>query len=130
MPFPLIPIISAVAPLIGGLFAGKKTEKKAKEASAGARLPDLMPLIQALISQQQNQSQQNYSMQQQQFQSNQPLQDAIRKMAMGMMPAMYQSQSPMRQPPMAQPTPQPLPNPFSPPSQPKRRNPDSPRDRY
>lgn len=77
----LIPLISAAAPLIGGLFAGKSAKKNATQAAGGARLQQLMPQILQMIQQQQALSQQNYGQQMQQYQANQPLQDSVRRMA-------------------------------------------------
>jgi acetyl-CoA carboxylase beta subunit len=83
---PLIPLISAGASLLGGLFGGKQAKKSATQASGGARLQDLMPQIMQLIQQQQANSQQNYQGQMAQRQANMGLENAVRQMAMNLTP--------------------------------------------
>jgi hypothetical protein len=86
----LLPIlkvaIPAVSSLFGGMLAGKSAKKNAQQQAGGATLAQLMPQIQALMAQQQQISQRNYGNQLQQFRTNQPLQDAVRQMAMRMLP--------------------------------------------
>lgn len=85
--FPLaIPLISAGASILGGLFSGKKAKKDANKAAGGARLETLMPQILQMIQQSQAANQQNYQNQMQQYQANQPLQDVVRRMAMNLAP--------------------------------------------
>jgi hypothetical protein len=90
--FPLIPLITALAPTIGGLFAGKAAKKSATQAAGGARLQDLMPQILQMIQQQQQRSGQNYQAQMAQRQANSPLESAVRQMAMNLTP--YRAQPP------------------------------------
>lgn len=79
-------ILKAALPLVTGLFAGHKSKQSANQASQGARLQDILPLLMPLMQQQQQHSAQNYQQQQDQYAQALPLQDAIRKMAMGLMP--------------------------------------------
>lgn len=103
----LIPVVGS---LIGGLIGGKKSKDAGNQAAGGARLQQLMPQIVQLLQQQQQINAQNYGMKTQQYAANQPLQDAIRRMALGMMPSMYQ-QGPasMSAPPQAVMPPAPAP---------------------
>lgn len=79
----------AAAPLVGGVIAGRKDKKAAEQAAGGATFQNLMPIIMAMMQQQQRQQQQNYDLQMQDYQASQPLQAAIRRMAMGLMPTQY-----------------------------------------
>jgi hypothetical protein len=79
-------LIPAAVSLLGGLFAGKKSKKAATNAAGGATLANLMPQIQAMLAQQQNVQRQNYGNQLSHSNANQPLQDAVRQMAMRIMP--------------------------------------------
>ena len=88
----LIPLISALAPAVGGFFAGKSAKKSATTAAGGARLQDLMPQILQMIQQQQGQNQQHYQAQVAQRQANSPLESAVRQMAMNLTP--YRAQPP------------------------------------
>ena len=96
-------LIPAAASLIGGLFGGKQAKKTATADAGGARLQQLMPLIMQMMQQQQGIGQQNYQNQVTRQQTNygnqvahsqaqQPLQDAVRNMAMGMIPTRYKQQ--------------------------------------
>lgn len=85
--FNLIPI---AASLIGGLFAGKKNKQSAEKATKGARLQDILPLIMPMIQQQQQRSGENYAAQQAKYNQTLPLQDAISRMAMNLMPSSAQ----------------------------------------
>jgi hypothetical protein len=79
-------IIPAAVSLLGGLFAGKKAKKSATQAAGGATLAQMMPQIQAMLAQQQAASRQNYGNQLAHSNANQPLQDAVRQMALRIMP--------------------------------------------
>ena len=83
---PLAALIPGAVSLLTGLFGGHKAKQSASNAAHGARLQDILPLLMPMIQQQQQHSQQNYQQQQDQYQAGLPLQDAIRKMAMGLMP--------------------------------------------
>lgn len=114
MPFPLIPILSAAAPLLTGLFGGKKSKQAADKRSQGATLQDLLPQILPLLQQMQAQNQERYGVQMQRFQSQQPLHDALSRMAFGLLPNRYTSGLPMPTPlsvPEVAPKPKPLPLP-------------------
>lgn len=97
-------LIPAAASLFGGMLGGKKESAAAKKRAGGATLQELMPLMMDLIKQQQAQSGQNYTLQQQRYQANLPMQDAIRSMAMGMLPKPYTQSLPMPKP-LSQPAP-------------------------
>lgn len=79
-------LIPAAVSLFGGLLAGNRSKKAAQQAAGGATLAQLMPQIQAMIRQQQGISQQNYGNQLSHAAANQPLQDAVRQMALRIMP--------------------------------------------
>ena len=105
-------LIPLAVSLLGGLFGGKKAKKSGEQAAGGATLKQLLPIIMELMKQQQGQSAQNYGYQQQRYQANLPLQDALRAMSMGMLPGRYTQGlslgSPLsRQAPPAPPTPTP-----------------------
>lgn len=80
-------IISAAAPLIGGMLAGRQSRKAAEGAAGGMRMQEMLPQILTLLQQQMAQSGQRYGQQQQEFAANAPLRDSIRSMAMNMLPA-------------------------------------------
>jgi hypothetical protein len=90
MPFTaLIPLISAGASLLGGIFGGQKSQQAAQQASQGARLQDLLPYILPSIQTGQQAAQQNYALQQQRYANALPLQQAVMRMTMGLMPNSY-----------------------------------------
>lgn len=78
----ILPAIS----MLGGLFGGKSAKSSAQQQAGGATMQHLMPIMMKLIEQQHAQSGQNYQQQQQRYQANLPMQDALRAMAMRMMP--------------------------------------------
>lgn len=91
-----VQLIPIAASLIGGWMASKKAKNDARKATGGASLQNLVPQIMQLIQQQQGQQSQDYGLRMQRYQANQPMQDAIRKMAMGLMPAhLQQPMTPM-----------------------------------
>jgi hypothetical protein len=98
----LLPIASS---LLGGVFGGKKASGSAKQRAGGASLQELMPIMMELMKQQQAQSGQQYGMQMQRHQANLPMQDALRSMAMNMLPRQYTQGLPQGTPLSQQPTP-------------------------
>jgi hypothetical protein len=98
-------LIPAAASLLGGVFGGKKASGSAQGRAGGASLQELMPLMMQLMNQQQAQSGQQYNMQMQRHQANLPMQDALRSMAMGMLPRQYTQGLPQGTPISQQPTP-------------------------
>jgi len=82
-------ILGAGASLVGGRAAGMMARNAGEDRAGGATLQQLMPMLMKLMEQQQSQSAENYQYQQQQYQANQPLQNALRSMAMGMLPRQY-----------------------------------------
>lgn len=90
----VIPAITGLVSLFSGLFGGHKQKQAASQASHGARLQDLLPLIMPMIQQQQQHSAQNYQQQQDRYAQVQPLQDAIARMSMQLMPRTAQKQPP------------------------------------
>lgn len=79
-------LLPAIGSLLSGLFGGHKQKQAAQQASHGARLQDILPLLMPMIQQQQQHSQQNYQQQQDQYQQIQPLQAQIARMAQQLMP--------------------------------------------
>lgn len=82
----LIPLAKTVGPMIGGLIAGKKAKSAGQAAAGGATMQQLMPLMMQLMEQQRAASGQNYGMQMQRYQASLPMEDAIRTMAMRLLP--------------------------------------------
>jgi hypothetical protein len=99
-------LIPAAASLFGGMFGGNKASDAAKQRAGGASLQELMPLMMQLMNQQQAQSGQHYNLQMQRHQANLPMQDALRQMAMGMLPRQYTQGLPQQPPMSTQPVPQ------------------------
>jgi hypothetical protein len=93
-----VQLAAAVAPLIGGMIAGKKGKQSAEQAAGGMRMQDMMPQIQALMAQQLAQSQQHYGYQQQKYAANQPIQDALRAATLNLTPNHLKTSMPMAQP--------------------------------
>ncbi len=109
----LIPLISAGV----GLLGGKKGKDAQKKASAGADLQSILPQLMALLQQQQGNQGQNYQMQQRKSmmtdpgasaiygqappQGAVPLQEAIARMAYGLMPTSARMPPQGQQPPAA-----------------------------
>lgn len=79
-------ILKTALPLILGQVAGHQQKNAAGQASQGARLQDILPLLMPMLQQQQQHAAENYTAQQQQYGQIQPLQEAIRKMALNLMP--------------------------------------------
>ena len=104
---PIGPLITAGISLLGGLFSGKKAKKGAEARAGGATLQQLLPIMMALIQQQQQRSAQNFGLQEQQFQANLPMQDALRQMAMSLLPRSA-TQGLALGPPLSRPGPIPL----------------------
>jgi hypothetical protein len=98
-------LIPAAASLLGGVFGGKKASGSAQNRAGGASLQELMPLMMQLLNQQQAQSGQQYGLQMQRHQANLPMQDALRQMAMGMLPRQYTQGLPQQPPMSTQPVP-------------------------
>jgi hypothetical protein len=100
MPF-LAPLIGAGASLLAGLFGGHKSQQAANAASQGARLQDLLPYILPAIQTGQNAAQQNYALQQQRYAAALPLQQAVMRMTMNLLPNSYGAgmQYPLSTPP-------------------------------
>lgn len=94
----VIPAISGIVSLLSGLFGGKKTKQTSTQASKGARLQDILPLLMPLLQQQQRHSDQNYQQQQDKYQQTVPLQGAITNMANGLLPRQYQGPRPPQMP--------------------------------
>jgi hypothetical protein len=97
----LLPIASALI----GKVAGGSARGGAEQRAGGASLQALMPIMMELMKQQQAQSGQQYQMQMQRHQANLPMQDALRSMAMNMLPSQYTQGLPMSPPLSQQPTP-------------------------
>lgn len=95
-------LATTVAPLIIGAYAGHKSKQSAAKATAGTRMQDLLPQIQALMATQQQNSAQNYAQQQQRYASTQPLSQSILANAMNLMPRAAQGGTgPMSMPSLA-----------------------------
>ena len=103
----VVPIATAIISLLGGLFSGKKAKQGAEARAGSATLQKLLPIMMALIQQQQQKSAQNFGLQQQQFQANLPMQDALRQMAMSLLPRSA-TQGLALGPPLSRPGPIPL----------------------
>lgn len=81
-----LPLISQGTSLAGGMYAGRQAQKSRDKASGGIDFAAMAPLIQALIQQQQQQSAENYAAQKTKAAANQPMEAAIRQLAMSLMP--------------------------------------------
>ena len=79
-------LIPAIGSLLGGIFGGHKQKQAAQQASHGARLQDILPMLMPLIQQQQQHNAQTFGQQQQQYQQIQPLQQSLATMAQRLMP--------------------------------------------
>jgi hypothetical protein len=82
-------LLQAGASLLGGHVAGRQAQQAAQERAGGATLQELLPTMMQLLQQQQAQSGQNFALQTQRYQANLPMQDALRNMAMNMLPRQY-----------------------------------------
>jgi hypothetical protein len=82
-------ILKAALPLIMGQISGKMSKNAANQASGGARLQDLMPLLMPLILQSQQHANTGYQQQTDQYNKVQPLQDQILRNAQRMTPRGY-----------------------------------------
>lgn len=82
-------ILKAALPLIMGQISGKMSKNAANQASGGARLQDLMPLLMPLILQSQQHANTGYQQQTDQYNKVQPLQDQILANAQRTMPRAY-----------------------------------------
>lgn len=116
----LLPLIS----LIGGQIAGSRAKSSAEAKAGGATMQNMVPLMMQLMQQQQGQSAQNFGLQTQRYQANLPIQDALRSMALGMLPGQYTRGLPTPTPISQQPMP-PAPAPVTLPTLPKAKKPTS-----
>lgn len=128
----LIPAGIALGSAIFGKKGAQSARNAASQRAGGATLAQLLPqIMQMMQASQQNaqqQAQQNYAYGLRQYEANLPLQDSLRRMAMGMLPANYtrgiQPSVPLSSLPRPVATPPPAPVPqFQNRGTPTRRNP-------
>jgi hypothetical protein len=87
MSIPWMDIFKIGGPIVAGIVGPRLTQPE----QSGASLNALMPQIQSLIQQMQQQSGQSYQMQTDRYNRAQPLTDSISRMANGLLPTMYQT---------------------------------------
>lgn len=85
----LVPIGMSIASGIMGKKSAQSARNAANQRAGGATLAQLLPQIMQMMQQSQDMAKQNYGYQQTQYRQNQPLQGALRMMAMGMLPRQY-----------------------------------------